>query len=153
MVIRKADITDYDTVADFSKKAFLYHVENRSDILRNAPELSKKEFKKILKNKNWLIFLAQKDEKVVGHCKALIREVADECWSPMKMIFIYEMYVSPSYARQGTASRLLEEIKTTAKNIGASQVELDVWSFNEAAINLYSKAGFTPQRIKMELKL
>ena len=100
-----------------------------------------------------MIFLAQKDEKVVGYCKALIREVADECWSPMKMIFIYEMYVSPSYARQGTASRLLEEIKTTAKNIGASQVELDVWSFNEAAINLYSKAGFTPQRIKMELKL
>ena len=43
--------------------------------------------------------------------------------------------------------------KKIGKEIGVTQIELDVWSFNEPAVNLYEKLGFSPQKIKMELKI
>lgn len=111
MIIRKAEIKDYEAIADFSKKVAMHHVENRPDILKNAPDLSKKEFKDTLKDKNWLILIAENDEKPVGHCKALIREIGDEYWTPMKLLYIYEMYVDSDFRRHGVANKLLDEAK------------------------------------------
>lgn len=153
MTFRYATIKDYETIAEFSKQAALHHVQNRPDIMRNAPDLSKKEFKKTIKNKNWMILIAEKDGKPAGCCKALIRSVGDDVWAPMKLIFIYEMYVDPTFRHMGIANGLMNEIKNIASQIGANQIELDVWSFNEPAVKLYEKFGFTPQRIKMELKI
>lgn len=153
MVIRKATPNDYEAVADFAKKVAMHHVINRPDILKNAPDLSKKEFKEAVNDKNWLILIAEKGGKTVGHCKTLIRDIGDEYWTQMKLLYIYEMYVDPAFRRMGVAAGLLDEIKKIGKEIGATQIELDVWSFNESAINLYEKSGFIPQRVKMELKI
>lgn len=153
MTIRKATIEDYEKIAEFSKQVVLHHVENRPDIIRSAPELSKKEFRLTIKDKNFLLFVAEINGEVAGYSKSLVRTVGDEVWTPTTFIFIYEMYVAPSFRRRGIASAMLDEIKKTAKEIGASKIELEVWSFNESAINLYKKLGFTPQRIKMESEI
>ncbi len=153
MIIRKATKTDYEAIANFAKSVAMHHVKNRPDILKNAPDLSEKEFKETVKDKNWLILVAEKDGKPVGCCKTLIREIGDEYWTSMKLLYIYEMYVDPSCRRMGIGAALLDETKRIGKEIGATQIELDVWSFNESAISLYEKAGFVPQRVKMELKI
>ncbi len=152
-IIRRATIKDYEKIAEFSKQVVLYHSDNRPDIIKSAPDLSKREFKETIKDKNWIALIAENGGQAVGYCKALVRDIGDDVWAEMKMIFIYEMYVDPSYRRKGIANGLLDEIKKIANEIGATQVELDVWSFNESAISLYEKFGFTPQRLKMELKL
>ncbi len=153
MTIRKATVDDFEKISEFSKQAVLHHVENRPDIIRSAPELSKKEFRQTIKDKKSLLFVAEVNGEVVGYSKSLIRTVGNEVWTPATFIFVYEMYVAPSFRYRGIANTMLDEIKKTAKEVGASKIELDVWSFNEAAIRLYEKSGFTPQRIKMELKI
>ncbi len=152
-IIRCATIKDYEKIAEFSKLVALHHVENRPDILKEAPELTKREYKKTLKNKNYKILIAEIEGEPVGYCKALIKKVGNKYWTDMKLVYIYEMYVDSSFRQQGIASNLLDEIKRIAKEIEASQIALDVWSFNEPAIKLYKKLGYTPQRIKMELKI
>lgn len=153
MNIRCATVKDYEIIAEFSKQVVLHHSANRPDIIKSAPDLSKKEFKKTIKDKNWITLIAENDGQAVGYCKALIRNIGDEVWTPMKLIFIFEMYVAPSCRRKGVANALLDEIKKIANEIGATQIELDVWAFNDSAIQLYEQSGFVPQRIKMELKL
>ncbi|MBQ3046205.1 MAG: GNAT family N-acetyltransferase [Clostridia bacterium] len=153
MTIRCANINDYQTVAEFSRQIFLNHVENRPDIIKKAPELSKREYKKVLKNKKWVILIAEKNGQPAGHIKALIRHVGDKIWTEKNLIHIHEIYVDPSFRRQGIASGLLDEIKRIASETGTTQITLDVWSFNETAIRLYEKLGYTPQRLKLELNL
>ncbi len=152
-IIRHATIKDYEKIAEFSKLIALHHVKNRPDILKKAPELTKREYKKTLKNKNCRVLIAEIDGKPAAYCKTFIKKVGNEHWTDIKLVHVYEMYVDISFRQQGVASSLLDEIKKIANEIGATQIELDVWSFNEAAIKLYQKSGYTPQRIKMELKL
>lgn len=153
MNIRKATLDDYGAVSNFEKKVSLYHVENRPDILKDAPDLSKKEFRRMLKSKNWIILVAEDNGKTMGYCKTLIKDVGNKYWTSMKLLSVYDLYVDSEFRHNGVATELLNEIKTIGKQIGAAQIDLEVWSFNQSAINLYKKTGFTPQRIKMELKL
>lgn len=153
MNIRKATLDDYGAVSNFEKKVSLYHVENRPDILKDAPDLSKKEFKRMLKSKNWIILVAEDNGKTMGYCKTLIKDVGNKYWTSMKLLSVYDLYVDSEFRHNGVATELLNEIKTIGKQIGAAQIDLEVWSFNQSAINLYKKTGFSPQRIKMELKL
>ena len=153
MNIRKATLDDYGAVSIFEKKVSLYHVENRPDILKDAPDLSKKEFRRMLKSKNWIILVAEDNGKTMGYCKTLIKDVGNKYWTSMKLLSVYDLYVDSEFRHNGVATELLNEIKTIGKQIGAAQIDLEVWSFNQSAINLYKKTGFTPQRTKMELKL
>lgn len=153
MNIRKATLDDYGAVSNFEKKVSLYHVENRPDILKDAPDLSKKEFRRMLKSKNWIILVAEDNGKTMGYCKTLIKDVGNKYWTSMKLLSVYDLYVDSEFRHNGVATELLNEIKTIGKQIGAAQIDLEVWSFNQSAINLYKKTGFSPQRIKMELKL
>ena len=153
MNIRKATLDDYGAVSNFEKKVSLYHVENRPDILKDAPDLSKKEFRRMLKSKNWIILVAEDNGKTMGYCKTLIKDVGNKYWTSMKLLSVYDLYVDSEFRHNGVATELLNEIKIIGKQIGAAQIDLEVWSFNQSAINLYKKTGFTPQRTKMELKL
>lgn len=110
-IIRCATIKDYEKIAEFSKLVALHHVKNRPDIMKKAPELTKREYKKTLKNKNWAVLIAEKNGMPVGYSKILIRQVGDKVWTETKLIHIYEIYVDPSFRRQGIASGLIEEIK------------------------------------------
>lgn len=150
MTIRYADINDYKIIAEYSKKAAQYHVDGRPDILRRAPELSKKDYKSLLKDENHITLVAETDNGIAGCCKAQIFSGGDEVWTPRTCIFIYEIYVEPSFRRNGVAKSLLEEISKIAIKKGATLIELDVWSFNEPALRLYEQLGFRPQKIRLE---
>ena len=46
---------------------------------------------------------------------------------------------------------LLAELEREANSRGASQIELDVWSFNDEARQAFTSLGFRPVREKMAL--
>ncbi len=150
MTVRHATIKDYETVAEYSKIAAQYHVDGRPDILRSAPYLSKKEYKKYLKDKNWVILVAQTDDGIAGYCKAQIFSGGNEVWTPRTCLFVYELYVHTPFRRMGIAEKLIDEITDIASESGATLIELDVWSFNEPALGLYEKLGFTSQKLRLE---
>jgi ribosomal protein S18 acetylase RimI-like enzyme len=55
---------------------------------------------------------------------------------------LYAMWVDPAFRRRHVASALLEAAITWARDRHASQIELWVTEGNEAAANLYRRAGF-----------
>ena len=65
MIVRHAEMNDYEIVEDFSKQAAGLHIQNRPDIFKAAPEISKSEFKKLLKDKNVFILVAELNGEIV----------------------------------------------------------------------------------------
>ena len=47
---------------------------------------------------------------------------------------------------------ILLRLKQLARELKADSLELMVWSFNESAMRMYQKAGFTPRSLILEYK-
>jgi ribosomal protein S18 acetylase RimI-like enzyme len=56
--------------------------------------------------------------------------------------FLFGMYVSPEYRRQGVGKMLLEKVISQARALGLRQINLTVNNANEAPVGLYETFGF-----------
>lgn len=153
MTVRQADIKDFERIQSFSKQAAGLHIQNRPDIFKAAPEISKSEFKRLLKDKNIFILVAEQNGEIVGCCKLRFISSGGDVLTPRTVAFIDEFFVDEKHRRQGIGTEFFGGVKAFAMSKGAQSIELYVWSFNEPARKLYESLGMKPQRTLMELKL
>jgi ribosomal protein S18 acetylase RimI-like enzyme len=59
------------------------------------------------------------------------------------------MYVDPAYRGQGINQHIIDALKAWAQSKNLTELRLDVYTTNDAAIRAYEKAGFTPYLINM----
>lgn len=93
------------------------------------------EFKKILTNKNLIIFIAHDKETIVG-----MATLAHYIKLGGKVAVIEDVVVSEKYRGMGIGSKLTKELLEYAKNKGYGCV--DVNTRRESAKNFYIKKGF-----------
>ncbi len=62
---------------------------------------------------------------------------------------IFLIYVEPSYRRQGIGRELMRRAEVWAKLEGYSQISLQVFTTNQAAIDLYDSLGYEARSISM----
>lgn len=55
---------------------------------------------------------------------------------------IYDIVVSEKFKKRGLGKRLIEALKERAHNNGISQIELEVYSFNNCAMAFYKRLDF-----------
>ena len=63
------------------------------------------------------------------------------------------MYVKPPYRGRGINAMVIEELKTRAQKRGITELRLEVFAQNQAAIKAYEKVGFQPLLIEMRMRL
>lgn len=66
---------------------------------------------------------------------------------------IFLIYVDPIYRRQGIGRALMEYAQVWAKERGYTQIGLQVFTTNQAAIDLYQQLGYQPRSISMMREL
>lgn len=59
-----------------------------------------------------------------------------------RTLHLHKLYLDPAFHRQGIGQALLEHVRTTARTLGASQVQLRVNRHNTRAQRAYQRAGF-----------
>lgn len=67
--------------------------------------------------------------------------------------YISELHVWPDYRDRGVAKGLLEMAEAFAAQRGVAQLSLHVASVNATAIQLYRKAGFAEETVKMTKRI
>lgn len=63
------------------------------------------------------------------------------------------IYVEPEYRGRGLAQRVIGVLKDWCRANGLTELRLEVYVQNDAAVRAYEKAGFTPHVIEMRLAL
>ena len=66
-------------------------------------------------------------------------------------IDIDEFCVDKDFRRKGVGSEMVEFIKAVAARRGIKRIELNMWEFNESALEFYEAAGFKTFRRYMEM--
>ena len=56
---------------------------------------------------------------------------------------VQELIVAQAHQRRGIATRLMAEAHRWARDRGLTEIDLNVYEFNQAALRLYSKLGYS----------
>lgn len=155
--IRSMTPEDYGTFTAFYRDLHRLHAEAMPEIFRPEAGLPPEDvFCHDLEKEDRCMFLAEEDGTPAGMCVLIWKSIPNDPLFPLlprQSGHIDDLYVSPAFRRKGIATLLYREAEWLARERGVSHLSLMVWSFNEDALGLYRKLGFTPAMINMEKKL
>ena len=157
--VRSAESTDYRAACRLYAQADALHARERPDRFRptDQPARSRQLFDAHLADPDQALFMAEVDAEVVGlvRVQALERlEVPDvPALAPRRYAMVQELVVAQSHQRRGIAIRLMTEAHCWARDRGLTQVELSVYDFNQPAMRLYAKLGYSPDSRRLSRSL
>ena len=152
MIIRKATMMDFEEIHDIFQEVHNLHLKGTKNTFKDIDPLTREEFEEIL-NDNNNVFLIAEEIKILGFIHGTIIEREGRKTKFKKTLVIEELGVTKKENNRGIGTRLIEDIKKIAQKNKCDNIMLDVWSFNENAIDFYNNKGFKPRTIKMQLDL
>lgn len=153
--IRFAKKSELEAINAIRRQVHKVHAEGRPDIFR-------KKFGKKLADHIFFyhsgklsnIIVAKSEDAIVGFA---VLEIIQKPRSPYNKARTYlrvaEFGVDKSRRRQRIGRALMEFIKHYAYEKNFDTIELDVWEFNEGALQFYESLGFRTYRRYMEFKM
>jgi ribosomal protein S18 acetylase RimI-like enzyme len=154
--IRKAALSDYDSLLPLFEQIDLLHRESLPEIFVK-PEGSprKKDYlEDLLQQPDVGFFIAEEKDQTIGFVRGVVRD------SPPTAIFTQRRYavvdsavVNKDYQGMGVGRKLMETVHEWARDNGAESVELNVYEFNADAISFYEHLGYKTISRKMRKSL
>lgn len=93
-------------------------------------------------NPAYRIMLAEDGGALVGFCKVVLETGWPEHARGERAIELKQLYTAPDATGQGIGAALIEWALATARDEGADEVQLSVWSGNHGAQRFYRRYGF-----------
>jgi ribosomal protein S18 acetylase RimI-like enzyme len=87
-------------------------------------------------------FIAVDTRSVLGYAVVDLVEESHSLLQPLRFGRIGSIGIAPSHQCLGLGRALMRAAKTSAQARGASEIRLEVWTFNVAAIALYAELGY-----------
>jgi len=88
----------------------------------------------LLGNKSFLVFIAEKDNRVVGGLTAYVLE---QYYSSQPLAYIYDLAVGRAHQRQGIGKKLVEAIHLYCKDNGFEEVFVQADKIDRHAVDFY----------------
>lgn len=96
------------------------------------------------------IWLAEEDGTACGYLCAIVYDFPVYV---KPVVVLDALYVCEEHRRRGIATALMAELKAYAASIKAHAIELKVYSSNAAALELYTRSGFTETKKYLQLEV
>lgn len=110
------------------------------------------DIEKMLRADNVRFVVAERGNAIVGSGFARIDD-AKTYLSHAKQAYLGLMYVDPRYRGQSINSTVVDYLLTWCRSKGVTEVRLEVYNDNLAAVGAYEKAGFSKHIIEMRMHL
>lgn len=153
MEIRFAREDELDRVNELRKQVNDLHVEGKPDVFKAG-------FTDELYNHIYDIWNDPEQEIVVADADGIICGFAvvhhiykaeNPFMFERDFIDVDEFCVDERFRRQGIATEIITFIKDYTKEKGFRRIELNMWEFNQGALEFYEAVGFNTYRRYMEL--
>ena len=154
MKIRSATLADREGLSRLTAEVHELHREARPDVyMEFDPEQFRKEISDTLYRPDSILMVAEEEGELAGMALLTLRQPLNPILKPRLYAFLEELSVGERFRGQGIGTALFTAAKEQALKRGAVSLELQVWSFNEAALRFYEKMGMKEKTFQMELPL
>jgi GNAT superfamily N-acetyltransferase len=151
ITIRPALPSDLETLLRFEQGVIdaerPFDVTLREDIIFHYYDIAA-----FISAPNVHIVVAECDQTIVASGYARI-ETSKYYLKHRKHAYLGFMYVEPSERGKGINQQIMAALKQWASAQGISELRLEVYSQNEAAIKAYEKVGFKAHMLEMRLEI
>lgn len=154
MTIRKANKEDIKRIIELLHQVNMVHHVIRPDLFKpHTTKYSEQELEVMLNDNNKPIFVYD-DGLVLGYAFCQITEVKDnQLLEDIKTLYIDDICVDEESRGKHVGKALYEFVRDYAQSIGCSNITLNVWKGNDAALCFYKNMGMQVQKTTMEVIL
>jgi ribosomal protein S18 acetylase RimI-like enzyme len=148
-IIRSAVSDDSDAVYRLLRIIADLHKSGRPDIFEGlVSKYTPDEVKERLLSDENGVFVSETNGIVSGYIFCEIRNEGNG-----KTLYIDDLCVDPEFRRCGVATALMNHARTYAKDNECRMLMLNVWEFNESALDFYESMGFITRSRHLELTI
>lgn len=153
--IRLATSSDIASLIHLNYEVQLLHINIAPSVFCNVQELEVSQwFEEQIKDGNTQVYIAENSKAVLGY---LIVKVITRPSNPFmfeqRYAYIEHMCVNSESRGKGIGRLLISTAISFVKDSGIDRIELDVWSKNTNAINVYKQIGFQANKEKLIYKV
>lgn len=150
-MIREARKKDYEEIKQLVDQIHDLHLKNRPDIYQEGNPMPRGVFDKYLNDNNALNYVYILNDKIVGLLMATKKEVGTiPIMKKRTICFIEDIVVDKNYRKQGIGKKLYNHLKEVSKKNRINAIELNVWGFNQNAIDFYKSLGMNVKEMRLE---
>ena len=144
--IRQAHTGDISTLKKLQIQLHEYHQANLPDDFLSPDEIEQNiDLHKIIESESSIFLVAENEGHLVGFIFGELWDRKSWTLKQRKIASIEQIAVDSSFRNQGVGLRLIEAFEERVISKGGEELWLEVYSFNEAALSLYRKAGIEPK--------
>jgi len=144
--IRKAALGDLDTLLIFEQGVI--YTERPFDPTLRTVHTHYYDIEQMMMAPDVELVVAELGDEILGCGYARI-ENAKPYLQHTQHAYLGFMYVVPAYRGKGINKMIIDELATWAAAQNVTELRLDVYQNNEAAIKAYERAGFTKHMVAM----
>ncbi len=148
IIYRQANADDCATLALLSRTVQALHARHHPMVFKDSPDplAVERHFREVIAAPANRIHLALVDGQPAGYIWASLDDKTESPFTrARRQVFVHHLSVEPPYRRMGIATALLKIIEKDAHTGQAALMCLATWDFNDQALALFRKAGFSLQ--------
>ena len=152
--IRKAEVSDIETIQNFGSKLLNYERENYDSSLDKDWAFSDEAKAKYLNAiQDKYVIIAEANGQPIGFLIGDIVAPKDGDARQIKQAFLRNIYVDEEYRKSGVGKKIFEFFKEHCINEGVRRLNVSVIAGNEKAVSFYNNVGFVPRSFNLVQEL
>ena len=150
--VRRAEARDIPAILNLLVQVDMVHHNGRPDLFKGpATKYSAEELRAIIADDETPVFVcADERDRVLGHGFCVMQHAGGQLMVEHTTVYIDDICVDENARGQGVGKALYGHILAFAREKGAYNVTLNVWSCNPGAMAFYEKLGLKPYKVGME---
>ena len=151
-MLELATSKDRAEVNRLARQVHELHVSWRPDIFKMPEELFPAElYDQLVKERR--LYVAKETGTIAGFVLLKVRDSVSHDRLSRRIMNIDQLCVDEAFRSHGIGTRMMEEVHALAKAFGCTDLQLNVFPQNDAAVSFYQKCGFMICSIDMQRKV
>lgn len=150
VVLREAKIEDLPTLLEFEQGIIQF--ERPYDETLKPDPISYYDIEEMIDAADVAVYVAEVDNQIVSSAYAKIK-TGKPYLQHNEYVYLGFMFVRPAYRGKGINGMIMDKLKEWTKSKNLTEIRLDVYADNDAAIRAYEKAGLKKHMTTMRVRI
>ena len=146
IIIRRAEINDLDLLLEFEQE--IVAAERPFDSTLKEGAIHYYDLEEMILAPDTEVVIAVFADEIIGSGYARIRKAKDYL-KHKQYAYLGFMYVKPEHRGKGVSRKILDALEKWTIDQGITEIRLEVYKDNSAAVRAYEKFGFNAHVLEM----